>query len=136
MSKKMIIAVIALMAVAAIAIAVYASMPAKRPKPVQAVNDFQSCRDAGGMIAESYPEQCMIDGRSFANDSQAPVDKNEYLGLTEQEAATKAEAAKRAHRVVERDGQQLPVTMDFSQGRLNFYIKDGHVVRVDVEGID
>lgn len=99
------------------------------------VDNFQTCKDAGGVIAESYPEQCFIDGKSFVNDAQTvDADGSDYIGLTEQAAFDQAERENKPHRVVERDGESLPVTMDYVTGRLNFYVRDGVVYRVDVEG--
>lgn len=39
------------------------------------INSFAECVDAGNPIAESYPEQCFADGKSFFNPSQS-VDKS------------------------------------------------------------
>lgn len=99
------------------------------------IDSFQTCKDAGGAIAESYPEQCFLDGKSFTNDKQ-PLDTNgdEYISLTEQEALDKASRANKTARVVERDGESLPVTMDFMPGRLNLYVQDGKVYQVQIEG--
>ncbi len=98
------------------------------------VYDFQSCQDAGGAILESYPEQCLLDGKTYVNESQAT--KSEYVGLTEQAAMDKAKAANVPHRVVERDNESLAVTMDYVVGRLNFHVRNGYVVSVDVEGVE
>lgn len=106
-------------------------------KPNKTINSFQECKNAGGSIAESYPEQCFIDGKSFTNDTQplgGDSKTSAYVGLTEQAAADKATKDTKAHRVVERDGEALPVTADYSPGRLNFYVKDGRVYKVEVEG--
>lgn len=101
------------------------------------ISNFQQCKDAGGSIAESYPEQCMIDGKTFVNDEQASVGTGEeYVGMTEQEALGKAESEDIPARVVERDGESLPVTMDLMHGRLNFFVRDGEVFRVNVESIN
>ena len=35
------------------------------------VYDFQTCKNAGGALLESYPEKCMLNGKSFVNESQA-----------------------------------------------------------------
>ena len=104
-------------------------------KPSKDINSFQACKDAGGAILESYPEQCVLDGKSFTNDAQS-VDNgaDEYIGLTEQTALDKAAAENKSARVVERDGESLPVTMDFRPGRLNFSVKVGDVYKVQVEG--
>lgn len=99
------------------------------------VYDFQTCKNAGGAILESYPEKCMLNGKSFVNEGQASKD-NEYVGLTEQAAMDKAKTAGLPHRVVERDSEWLAVTMDYVTGRLNFHVRDGHVYRVEVEGVE
>lgn len=50
-----------------------------------------------------------------------------FVGLSEAAAAEKAEADDVPHRVVARDGEQLPVTMDYNPERVNFTIVDGTV---------
>ena len=101
------------------------------------VNNFQTCKDAGGAILESYPEQCMLNGKSFTNETQS-VDSpaNAYIGLTEQTALDKAQAENKPARIVERDGEPLAVTMDFMPGRLNLSVNDGKVDKVQVEGAE
>jgi hypothetical protein len=54
----------------------------------------------------------------------------EYLGLTEADATALAESDGVPSRVVEREGEELPVTLDFNPDRLNFVIEDGVVVQV------
>lgn len=104
-------------------------------RPGKDANSFQACKNAGGAIAESFPEQCIIDGKSFTNPEQVvDIKGNEYVGLTEQEALARAKQESESSRVVERDGESLPVTMDFMPGRLNFYVKDSRVYKVQVEG--
>lgn len=98
------------------------------------INNFETCKDAGGGIADSYPEQCFIDGKSFTNDNGSSGDTTGYVGLAERAALDKADAESKASRVVERDGEFLPVTADYSPGRLNFYVKNGKVYKVQVEG--
>lgn len=106
--------------------------------PIRDITNFQECKDAGGVIMESYPEQCRIDGRLFTNDEQVyqiiAEDSDEYIGLTEEEALDKAKQEGVTARVVERDGEALPSTMDFAFGRHNFSVKDGRVYAVHVEG--
>lgn len=112
-----------------------AIVTALQPKPV--VNSFQTCKDAGGAIMESYPEQCAKDGTTYTNPDQAVgASAEEYIGLSEGEALAKAQASGKVARVVERDGEALPVTMDFMQGRLNLQVKDGSVYMVQIEGED
>lgn len=111
----------------------------------QMVANFQECKNAGGAIMESYPEQCMIDGKSFTNSTQTqpkpdPTPKpdttkdGKYVGLSERAALDKAEAAGKNARIVERDGVYLPVDASFQPGRLNFHVKNGKVYLVHVEG--
>ena len=99
------------------------------------VYDFQTCKNAGGALLESYPEKCMLNGKSFVNESQASKE-NDYIGLSEQAAMDKAKNAGLPHRVVERDGKSLPVTMDYVPGRLNLSVRNGFVYHVEVEGAE
>lgn len=57
-----------------------------------------------------------------------------YIGMTEQEAQKIADAIGSPFRVVERDGQPLPVTMDYRIGRINAVIQSGIVVSYTIEG--
>jgi flagellar biosynthesis/type III secretory pathway M-ring protein FliF/YscJ len=118
-----------------VAIVAVIAVVALMQRPGKEINSFQACKDAGGAIAESYPEQCFINGKSFTNDEQS-LDNNgdEYIGLAEQEALDKASRENKIARVVERDGESLPVTMDFMPGRLNLSVQDGKVNNVQVEG--
>jgi len=56
--------------------------------------------------------------------------------MSEQAAISRAEREGRVARVIERDGQSLPVPMDLIKGRLNLTIENGKVSRVDVETVD
>lgn len=103
-------------------------------KPATIISTFEQCKKAGGAIMESYPEQCMINKTSFTNPMQQLGSSDDYIGLTEKDALAKAEASNTPARVVERDGQGLPVTMDFTFGRHNLYVKDGKVYKVEIEG--
>ncbi len=104
-------------------------------RPLLAVSTFEQCRTVGGALLESYPEQCMIDGKTFTNENQSvDRDVNGLVGLTEQAVLDKALAENKPARVVERDGESLVVDMSFMPGRLNLYVKDGQVYKVQVEG--
>lgn len=113
-----------------------AAVVARSQSQQVAVADFASCKEAGGTIAESYPEQCMIDGRSFTNESQVAQQPDDLIGLTEEQAFAAVERGGNVARVVMRDGKSLPVTMDHAPGRHNFSIVDGIVSRVSVETED
>lgn len=121
--------------IAAVIVAVVAGALFWKPGTNKNIDNFQACKDAGGMILESYPEQCKIDDKSFTNTAQSAGSTTDaYIGLSEQAALDKAKAENKPARVVERDGEALPVTMDYVQGRLNLYVKDGNVYKVQVEG--
>lgn len=122
----------ALMTPVAVILAVGVGIVAWSPTPNQAINDFQGCKDAGGAILESYPEQCLINKRTYVNTVQ--LNSDGYIGLTEQAALDKAKGENESARVVEREGESLPVTMDFVYGRHNLFIKDGKVYDVEIEG--
>ncbi|MGB4762287.1 MAG: hypothetical protein WBP12_02920 [Candidatus Saccharimonas sp.] len=95
---------------------------------------FQECKDAGGAVMESYPEQCAIGGKTFVNEAQNIGDADAYVGLAETAALEKATKESKQARVVERDGESLPADMSFMPGRLNLYVKQGAVYKVRVEG--
>lgn len=61
------------------------------------------------------------------------ADDSKYIGLTEKAALAKAKQSNIPARVVKRDDEALPVTMDFVSGRYNFYVRDGKVYSVEVE---
>lgn len=54
-----------------------------------------------------------------------------YIGLSEEDAAKKADSEKRSYRVVERDGESFPVTDDYSPSRVNFVIENSKVTKVN-----
>lgn len=99
---------------------------------VQVVTNYEQCKQAGGALLEIYPEQCLVAGMTFVNEAQ--IGDGSYVGMTEKDALAKAELEKIPARVVERDDEALPVTMDFSFGRHNFFVKNGTVYKVEVEG--
>ena len=54
--------------------------------------------------------------------------------MTEEEAKTLAEENGVSFRLVERDGQPLPVTKDYRPGRINATMNDGVITSYSVEG--
>ncbi|MDZ7744587.1 MAG: hypothetical protein U5K77_02380 [Candidatus Saccharibacteria bacterium] len=52
---------------------------------------------------------------------------NAYIGLSEEEAISRAEQDGYTYRIVARDGERFPVTMDYNPSRVNFTIVDGIV---------
>ncbi len=102
-------------------------------RPVVVVTNFEQCKEVSGSLLESYPEQCLVNGTTFTNSAQVSSD-NDYVGLSEAAALAKAKQSNTPARVVERDGQPLPATMDFREGRLNLTVTDGKVTKVNIEG--
>lgn len=109
-------------------------------RPEKKVSNFEECRASGGALLETYPEQCRLGGVSYTNEAQQPPERplpagdDDYVGLSEDDALAKAEKLNTPARVVERDGEGLPATMDFVYGRHNLYVRDGLVYKVDIEG--
>ena len=62
--------------------------------------------------------------------SETEAQFSEYIGLETQAAGDLAEDNDLPWRVVREDGEDLPVTMDFVENRLNFSVEDGKVVEV------
>jgi len=121
----------AILVVALIVVGVGVAFLFKNPVTI---TNFSACEKAGGAILTTYPEQCVIDGKTFTNAAGQQSDKGQtYIGLPERVALERASRANVPARVVERDGESLPVTMDYVLGRLNLYVKDGVVYRVAVE---
>ena len=115
----------------------FVSIVARQLRPEREISDFQDCRDAGGAILETYPEQCRINNNTYNNEAQStlptPDQGVDYIGMKEIDAMTTAEKDGAKVRVVERDGEGLPVTMDFIVGRYNLYVRDDVVYKVEVE---
>ena len=59
--------------------------------------------------------------------TQAPS----YVGLTEGQAVQKAEDANVTYRIVSRDGESFPITLDLRQDRLNFTLENGKVTKAE-----
>lgn len=107
--------------------------------PGKNVRNYAECKDAGGSIAESFPEQCIINGKTYVNGSATSGNKTNtegpdgYVGLSEQDALDKAQSQNKPARVVERNGEALAIDMSFVKGRLNLTINNGIVEKVQVE---
>lgn len=77
----------------------------------------------------------------FGDPVVSPVDgvtatgaHDEIIGMTEAQAQAYAEAAEVPFRVGFRDGEPLPLTMDYRPGRITASIEDGVVTEYTVEG--
>lgn len=68
-------------------------------------------------------------------DLQPPANASEiaegYIGLSEAEAVAKATQDNKTSRVVARDEETIPITLDYSPSRLNFSLQNGLVTKVD-----
>lgn len=53
------------------------------------------------------------------------------LGLTEKEAISICQANNYSWRIVRKDGINLIITMDLKLNRLNFYVDNGKITKVD-----
>ena len=124
----------AVVTLSAVALIIAASVVYVMMQPPKKVSNFEECIDAGGPLMESYPEQCSYDGQTYVNETQRPPKESGYIGMMEDEALLTASDNKIPARVVERDDESLPVTMDFIYRRHNFYVRDGFVYKVDIEG--
>lgn len=115
--------------------AIGVTLAAVQMRPPKKIHTFEQCIKAGGARLESFPEQCSIRGKTFTNThQQQPESGATYIGMSENEALARAEKERIPARVVERDGESLPVTYDFVSGRHNLHVKDGVVYKVDIEG--
>ena len=130
-SEKIWVWLIAILSAVVVALAIAIIVLLLRSGAV--VSNFEQCKTAGGAILESYPEQCLIRGTTFVNESQLRTG-DDYVGMTEESALAHAKEKHIPARIIERDGEALPATMDFVFGRHNFSVKDGKVYRVEVEG--
>lgn len=88
---------------------------------------------------------CKINGERFYEEGMIEEDANNesagslssaeeaYMGLTEEEAVAKAESLNVPVRILERDGQFFPMTMDLVHGRVNLTINNNKVTAVQIE---
>jgi len=64
------------------------------------------------------------------------VDTDVLIGMSEEEAQFFAATNNTTFRVVERDGEFLPVTLDYRVGRINGVINEGVVTGYELEGVE
>ena len=67
MTQLSIVVGVAILLAAAIVTAV---VVANQPK--NTAKTYQQCVDAGGVIMETYPEQCRVGDKTFTNEAQVP----------------------------------------------------------------
>ena len=79
-----------------------------------------------------------LSGCSQSVETESPTDSmtevDSYVGMSEEEAQLKADENDVMLRVVERDGNPLPMTMDYRPGRINATVENGLIVDYYVEG--
>ncbi len=85
---------------------------------------------AVGLVWHFAQEEDAANGNGEQVEETEIEDNTAYLGLTEEEAGDLAEEEGLEHRVINRDGEALVVTMDFRPNRLNFWVEDGVVIEV------
>lgn len=87
------------------------------------------------MVGEPMPEPMPADSALPGEGDVigiAPEDAERLVGLSEKEATASAESQGWVVRVVARDGEEFPITMDYSTGRVNLTIEDDVVTEVYV----
>lgn len=70
------------------------------------------------------------DGKTMRAEGVADVALLPWLGLPEAEALAQVRAAGRAVRIIARDDEHFPVTLDYNAERLNLYVRKGVVVAI------
>jgi len=70
----------------------------------------------------------------MAAEPQPPEWADGLVGLDEDAAAAHAAEHGGLVRVIERDGQSLPMTMDFREDRMNVVVADGRITAVHSRG--
>lgn len=70
----------------------------------------------------------------MAAEPHLPGWAGDLVGLDEDAAASHAAGRGGVVRVIERDGQSLPMTMDFREDRMNVVVADGRITAVHSRG--
>ena len=81
---------------------------------------------AMGTGEEIFPEEIVYE-------SGMKVTSWGYVGLEEKDAMQIAKENNTPFRVVERDGESLPVTEDYAKGRINASVEEGEIVSYTIE---
>lgn len=72
----------------------------------------------------------VMDGKTMRAEGVSEVVALTWLGLPEADALAQVRAAGRAVRIVVRDDQHFPVTLDYNAERLNLQVRKGVVVAI------
>lgn len=97
---------------------------------------FAAC--AGEETAPTSPPSPSASPTPAASHKTPPTQKQakqvarDVVGMAEVEAVATAQAQGLTTRVVQRDGQDFPITMDLRTDRINLVITDGKVTRATV----
>lgn len=94
-----------------------------------ATNDNAPTQSGNAQSPTITPEPTLPD------DLQPPANASEiageYIGLSEAEATAKADQNNLTYRVIARDDETIPITMDYRPDRMNFTVQNGQVTKVD-----
>ena len=85
---------------------------------------------AAGVTACGDDDEPQPAGSGTGSGDTSEAAFSDYIGLETEAAGDLAEENDLPWRVVREDGEDLPVTMDFVEDRLNFAVEDGKVVDV------
>ena len=87
------------------------------------------------MTAQVYMPNAEDFGRSTHTNCKTFNDQEycaeDYIGLSELEAVDKAKREGQIYRVVQRDEESFPVTLDFNEHRINFTVQDDEVTKAE-----
>lgn len=139
-SKTPIVIAIALVALIAVAGIVFLTTN-KSSDEVKQTSTTTQATDAPTTSASSVPStntQTMCSDHIKSAGSEAPFDSanqcsqflDSLIGLSEEQATTKAEDNDLVLRVIQRDGEDLPATMNFVSNRVNISIADDKITKV------
>ncbi len=98
-------------------------------EPLPTTRDFQP-----GRINASVENGVVASYEVEGVEAAASPLSSDYIGLTTEAAETQAIANGVLFRVVSRDGEPLPATMDYRPGRINASVENDIVVSYEVEG--
>lgn len=85
-------------------------------------------------VVVSYEIEGEAMSSSSATSDTPQTEDEDYIGMTAMQAEAKASLMNVPFRVVMRDGESLPVTMDYRPGRINATVEGDIVVSYEVEG--
>ena len=81
----------------------------------------------GAVMLSIAPGKTPVNNGGDSGNTTSTDEPNGYVSLFEEDALAKAKSENKPTRVVERNGEALPVTMDFAVGRPNLTVNNGKV---------